>query len=102
MHTLNHIYRLVWSEASQTFVAVAENTSGRGKRSRSGRAAAIAATLLAAGACTLGAATELPTNGTVTAGGATSGLREIVESTGSGESLHEEAAEGAGRLIAAV
>ena len=35
--SLNHAYRLVWNEITNTFVAVAETTRGRGKKSRSGR-----------------------------------------------------------------
>ena len=30
---MNHIYRLVWSEIANTWVAVAEIAKGRGKRS---------------------------------------------------------------------
>jgi hypothetical protein len=36
--SLNHTFRLVWSDALQSFVAVAETTKGRGKKSRCGRA----------------------------------------------------------------
>ena len=30
--SLNHLYRLVWSDADQAFVAVAEHSTSRGKR----------------------------------------------------------------------
>jgi len=43
---LNRVYRLVWSEARQTYIAVAEFARSRGKRS--GRAI-IAASLLIVG-----------------------------------------------------
>lgn len=35
--SLNHTFRLVWSETLGSFIAVAETTKGRGKKSRSGR-----------------------------------------------------------------
>ncbi|MEO6984133.1 MAG: ESPR domain-containing protein, partial [Paralcaligenes sp.] len=45
---LNHVYRLVWSTVQQAFVAVAEGTRSRGKRS--GKAAAVLAAVgMAAG-----------------------------------------------------
>jgi len=45
--SLNHSYRLVWSELSQAFVAVAEHTAGRGKRASG---ALLLSTVLASGA----------------------------------------------------
>ncbi len=36
--SLNHTFRLVWSDTLGSFIAVAETTKGRGKKSRSGRA----------------------------------------------------------------
>ena len=30
--SLNHVYRLVWSDTAQAYVAVSENTHSRGKR----------------------------------------------------------------------
>jgi filamentous hemagglutinin family protein len=70
--SLNHIYRLVWNELSNTYVAVAEHTSGRGKRTSgvTGMAGVLAAAALLAGS---GAALAqaLPTGGSVVAGAAT-------------------------------
>lgn len=44
--SLNHVYRLVWNELTQSFVAVCEHTRARGKASRAGLAAvAVAMTL---------------------------------------------------------
>ena len=45
--SLNHTFRLVWSECSGTYVAVAENTRGR---SKGGRATRVAAVVLAGAA----------------------------------------------------
>lgn len=52
--SLNHAYRLVWSDVTQSYVAVAEHTKSRGKRKA--LAAAIALTLLPAlaGAASIG------------------------------------------------
>lgn len=36
--SLNHTYRLVWSDVENAFVAVAENVKGRGESSRSSSA----------------------------------------------------------------
>jgi hypothetical protein len=59
--SLNHQYRLVWSDAAQSFVAVAENTKGRGKQSRSGRAARLVSAFMVSGALSAAAAGDLPT-----------------------------------------
>jgi filamentous hemagglutinin family protein len=70
--SLNHTYRLVWSDVKNAFVAVAENLKGRGKSSRSGPALG-ALTLAAVGAILAGAsgisgAQTLPTGGNVVSG----------------------------------
>jgi hypothetical protein len=65
---LNHQYRLVWSDATQCFVAVAENTKGRGKQSRSGRAARLVSALMVSGALSTAAAGDLPTGGQIVGG----------------------------------
>lgn len=66
MHTasLNHTYRLVWSEVTQSFVAVAETAKGRGKRSRNRRLLAAAALMAVAGL----AQAQLPVGGQIVAG----------------------------------
>uniref|UniRef100_UPI002636F145 two-partner secretion domain-containing protein n=1 Tax=uncultured Azonexus sp. TaxID=520307 RepID=UPI002636F145 len=63
--SLNHAYRLIWNELTQSWVAVAEIVRGRGKRS--GGSALLAATLLATPvhALEIGA---LPTGGQISAG----------------------------------
>jgi len=66
--SLNHQYRLVWSDAAQSFVAVAENTKGRGKQSRSGRAARLVSVLMVSGALSAAAAADLPTGGQIVGG----------------------------------
>jgi len=43
--SLNHVYRLVWNEVTQSFIAVCEHTRARGKRSRAGQLAAVAIVL---------------------------------------------------------
>ncbi|MGI4779029.1 MAG: YDG domain-containing protein, partial [Janthinobacterium lividum] len=70
--SLNHIYRLVWNELSNTYVAVAEHTCGRGKRT----CGTVGATGVLAAALVLGVsggalAQTLPTGGNVVAGTAT-------------------------------
>jgi filamentous hemagglutinin family protein len=45
-HSLNHIFRLVWSQAQQCWVAVAETARSRGKTGRT-RRRLVAATVLA-------------------------------------------------------
>ena len=65
--SLNHLYRLVWSDAEQAFVAVAENSTSRGKRG--GAVGFIAAVgLLGCGAAL---AADLPTGGTIVGGAGT-------------------------------
>jgi len=66
--SLNHQYRLVWSDVTQSFVAVAENTKGRGKQSRSGRAARLVSALMVYGALSTAAAGDLPTGGQIVGG----------------------------------
>ena len=90
--SLNHTYRLVWSDVESAFVAVAENVKGRGKSSRSGPALGAIA-LIAAGALSAGASSplraqtlpaNLPTGGSVVAGSAsiaTSGTTMTVTQT---------------------
>lgn len=70
--SLNHIYRLVWNELSNTYVAVAEHTRGRGKRTCGtlGAASALAVALVL-GASGGALAQALPTGGSVVAGSAT-------------------------------
>ncbi|WP_161965692.1 filamentous hemagglutinin N-terminal domain-containing protein [Steroidobacter cummioxidans] len=63
--SMNRIYRLVWSDAQNTWVPVAELTSARGKRSRAGRAAAAVALALASSA----ALAAEPAVGTLPRGG---------------------------------
>ncbi|HEX5338407.1 MAG TPA: ESPR domain-containing protein, partial [Gallionella sp.] len=61
---MNKAYRLIWNELTNTWVAVAENVRGRGKR-------ASGAVLLAASGFAFAAppvATQLPTGGQVVAG----------------------------------
>ena len=71
--SMNRVYRLVWNEALDAWIAVSEIT--RGRRKRNGRRAAILVSLL--GLNSLGAyatppaPTELPTGGKVVAGAAT-------------------------------
>lgn len=67
--SLNHTYRLVWSDALQTFVPVAECARGRGK---GGKKSARARSLLLGIAMFSGAAVhaQLPTGGQVVAGSA--------------------------------
>jgi len=70
--SLNHSYRLVWSDVQQTFVPVPECASGRGKSS-GGKASRITRSLLASLALTASVAhaqAVLPTGGQVVAGSA--------------------------------
>lgn len=60
--SLNHTYRLVWNERTQSYVAVAETTAGRGKRASG---ALLLASLLACG----GAAAQSPAAGALPSGG---------------------------------
>jgi len=69
--TINRLYRLVWSETLGAWVAVAENTRGRGKRS--GRRRLLAALFAGVGMSSAHAAgppapNQLPTGGQVVAG----------------------------------
>ncbi len=71
--SLNRMYRLVWSEAVGGFVAVAENTSARGKRASTRTASTLLiSAVLTGGAWAAGppepAAHALPTGGQVAAG----------------------------------
>lgn len=69
--SLNHSYRLVWSEVLSTYVPVAEHVRGRGKKSRNGKAllTALAIGLSAAAfAQTAPPNNALPTGGAITAG----------------------------------
>lgn len=69
--SLNHTYRLVWSDAKQMFIAVAEIAPGKGKR-KGGIVGAVAALMMGFGgvAHALDPGT-LPTGGNVTHGNAT-------------------------------
>ena len=72
--SMNRIFRLIWSEALGTWIAVAEHTRGRGKCNRSALLApALLAFGLATGAQAAGAPdpATLPTAGKVVAGSAT-------------------------------
>ena len=62
--SLNHVYRLVWSDTAQAFVAVAETSTSRGKRG--GMIGVLAALgLLGSGLAT---AADLPTGANIVAG----------------------------------
>ena len=65
--SMNRIYRLVWSRTANSFVAVAENATGRGK-SGSGRKLIAAALALTVSAFMLPEAMAGPTGGQVTSG----------------------------------
>ncbi|MBD9656225.1 filamentous hemagglutinin N-terminal domain-containing protein [Pseudomonas sp. PDM12] len=62
--SLNHLYRLVWSDADQAFVAVAEHSTSRGKRG--GMVGFLAAVGLLGSSAVLAA--DLPTGGTIVGG----------------------------------
>ena len=69
--TINRLYRLVWSDTLGTWVAVAETTRGRGKRSGRGKLLAALFAGLATGGLAQAAApppNQLPTGGQVTGG----------------------------------
>ncbi|WP_426193946.1 YDG domain-containing protein [Massilia sp. DWR3-1-1] len=69
--TINRLYRLVWSDTLGAWVAVAETTRGRGKRSGRGKLMAALFAGVAAGSLAQAAAppvTALPTGGQVVAG----------------------------------
>lgn len=82
--SLNHAYRLVWSDVHNAFVAVVEFARSQGKR---GRALTLlcSALLLAGGVQAAPGVNELPTGGQVVAGAATIGTSgnrmEITQST---------------------
>ncbi|WP_057024049.1 YDG domain-containing protein [Pseudomonas synxantha] len=62
--SLNHVYRLVWSDVAQAYVAVSEHTNARGKRG------GLMATLAALGllGASVAQAADLPTGGTIVGG----------------------------------
>ncbi|WP_233828746.1 YDG domain-containing protein [Paraburkholderia sp. ZP32-5] len=68
--SLNHVYRLVWSSASDCWVAVAENSPARGKRGGVSRklTAALLAVSVGSFASAAWAGGPLPTGGAITAG----------------------------------
>ena len=75
--SLNHVFRIVWSDLHLTYVAVAEHTKSSGKRSRSGAAMNVLSAVAMAGVglgaligSTAHAAGELPVGGIVVAGSA--------------------------------
>jgi len=65
--TMNRIYRLVWSQVFNTWVAVSENTKGRGK-SISGLKLIAATLALTSGALLAPLALAAPTGGQISAG----------------------------------
>ena len=69
--SMNHIYRLVWSQVRQAWVAVAENTSGRGKGKNNRRRLIAAAMSLTTVTTILPDALASPTGGQVVSGTAT-------------------------------
>ena len=91
--SLNHIFRLVWSEALNGWVAVAEQTRGRGKgagRKLTRLAAAMAAAAAAALAVPSGLVQAAPAGGQVTAGAGTiaqSGTTTTINQTSQNLSL---------------
>ena len=62
--SLNHVFRLIWNQATNAWVAVAETSRGRGKSGRTQRSVLAAAVL----AMPLAAAQAAPAGGQVTAG----------------------------------
>ncbi|WP_434773245.1 YDG domain-containing protein [Pseudomonas entomophila] len=62
--SLNHVYRLVWSDTAQAFVAVAETSTARGKR---GGVIGVLTALGLLGSSLAGAA-DLPSGGNIVAG----------------------------------
>ncbi len=65
---MNHVYRIIWSDATNTFIAVAETAGCRGKRSLGKRARALRALALATSLIAGANALASPTGGTVSAG----------------------------------
>ena len=70
--SLNHVFRLVWSDRLMAWVPAAEGTSARGKAGRSGAAARVAQVVLGAAAASFAggalAGAGLPTGGQVVQG----------------------------------
>jgi filamentous hemagglutinin family protein len=66
--SMNHVYRLVWSDRTQSWVPVAESRPARGKPGRTGRLAPIAAGLLALASTAALAGADLPTGGQIAQG----------------------------------
>ena len=65
---MNHVYRIIWSVAANTYIAVAETAGSRGKRSLGKRMRALRALALAASLITGANALANPTGGAVSAG----------------------------------
>ena len=67
---MNKIYNLIWNEAKNTWIAVAENTKTRGKRASGVLSKSVATSLLILSSTAWAAppVTELPTGGNVVAG----------------------------------
>ena len=68
--SLNHVFRLVWSDHLLTWVPVPEGTSGRGKRGRAGTATRVAAAILtlASMSALAGGSSGLPTGAQIVQG----------------------------------
>ena len=66
--SLNHVYRLVWNERLNAWVAVAENVKARGKRASGALSLAVLMALGLAPATHAADNTALPTNGQIVAG----------------------------------
>ena len=77
--SLNRIYRLVWNEVLQAWVAVAEIARGRGKSS----AKKLVAAMLAVGAIGSISAHAAPVGGVVTAGSA------VINQSGNTTTIHQ-------------
>ena len=71
--SLNHTYRLVWSTCTNTYVAVAENTRGRGKGGRAGRVAAV----VLAGFALINGALAAPPGGDAASGAVLTGTNTV-------------------------
>jgi filamentous hemagglutinin family protein len=65
---MNHVYRIIWSDASATFIAVAETAGSHGKRSLGKRVRTLRALALAASMFAGANAVADPTGGQVSAG----------------------------------
>ncbi len=66
--SLNHVYRLVWSDRLSTWVPVPEGAKARGKRGRAGRLSTIAALVMGLSSGAAMAAGGLPTGGQIVQG----------------------------------